>query len=67
MITWFGHVLPDYEDVVRLYDFFLSKVSIRGMKHGIAPENADALQVSENQLHFRVKICRRLSEKENVG
>ena len=27
MITWFGHVLPDYEDVVRLYDFFLSKVS----------------------------------------
>jgi len=25
MITWFGHVLPDYEDVVRLYDFFLSK------------------------------------------
>ena len=31
MITWFGHVLPDYEDVVRLYDFFLSKVSIRGM------------------------------------
>ncbi len=24
VITWFGHVLPDYEDVVRLYDFFLS-------------------------------------------
>lgn len=23
VITWFGHVLPDYEDVVRLYDFFL--------------------------------------------
>ena len=32
----------------------------------IAPKNADALQVSENQLHFRVKICRRLSVKENV-
>ena len=25
MITWFGHVLPDYEDVVRLYDFFLAQ------------------------------------------
>jgi hypothetical protein len=25
MITWYAHVLPDYEDVVRLYDFFLSK------------------------------------------
>ncbi len=25
MITWFGHVLADYHDVVRLYDFFLSK------------------------------------------
>jgi len=24
LITWFGHVLPDYEDVVRLYDFFLA-------------------------------------------
>jgi len=23
LITWFGHVLPDYSDVVRLYDFFL--------------------------------------------
>merc|ERR1712241_821637 len=23
MGTWFGHVLPDYSDVVRLYDFFL--------------------------------------------
>ena len=29
MITWFGHVLPDYEDVVRLYDFFLSKASFQ--------------------------------------
>lgn len=25
VITWFGHVLPNYEDVVRLYDFFLAK------------------------------------------
>ena len=25
LITWFGHVLPDYEDVVRLYDFFLAQ------------------------------------------
>ena len=25
LITWFGHVLPDYDDVVRLYDFFLAK------------------------------------------
>ena len=25
LITWFGHVLPDYNDVVRLYDFFLAK------------------------------------------
>ena len=25
LITWFGHVLPDYSDVVRLYDFFLSE------------------------------------------
>ncbi len=25
LITWFAHVLPDYEDVVRLYDFFLAK------------------------------------------
>ena len=25
LITWFGHVLPDYEDVVRLYDFFLAR------------------------------------------
>lgn len=25
MITWFGHVLPDYKDVVRLYDFFLAQ------------------------------------------
>jgi hypothetical protein len=24
LITWFGHVLPDYSDVVRLYDFFLA-------------------------------------------
>lgn len=22
LITWFGHVLLDYSDVVRLYDFF---------------------------------------------
>ena len=25
LITWFGHVLPDYDDVVRLYDFFLAQ------------------------------------------
>jgi len=25
LITWFGHVLPDYKDVVRLYDFFLAQ------------------------------------------
>ena len=25
LITWFGHVLPDYGDVVRLYDFFLAQ------------------------------------------
>ena len=25
LITWFAHVLPDYEDVVRLYDFFLAQ------------------------------------------
>merc|ERR1719474_322733 len=25
LITWFGHVLPDYSDVVRLYDFFLAQ------------------------------------------
>lgn len=25
LITWFGHVLPDYNDVVRLYDFFLAQ------------------------------------------
>ena len=25
LITWFGHVLPDYTDVVRLYDFFLAQ------------------------------------------
>lgn len=25
LITWFGHVLPNYDDVVRLYDFFLSR------------------------------------------
>ena len=24
LITWFGHVLPNYCDVVRLYDFFLA-------------------------------------------
>ena len=24
LITWFGHVLPNYSDVVRLYDFFLA-------------------------------------------
>ena len=24
LITWFGHVLPQYSDVVRLYDFFLA-------------------------------------------
>jgi len=24
LITWFGHVLADYKDVVRLYDFFLA-------------------------------------------
>ena len=24
LITWFGHVLPNYKDVVRLYDFFLA-------------------------------------------
>ena len=24
LITWFGHVLPVYSDVVRLYDFFLA-------------------------------------------
>ena len=23
MLTWFAHVLPNYKDVVRLYDFFL--------------------------------------------
>ncbi|TRY63656.1 hypothetical protein TCAL_02045 [Tigriopus californicus] len=28
VITWFGHVLPDYEDVVRLYDFFLAKPAL---------------------------------------
>ena len=25
LITWFSHVLPDYEDVVRLFDFFLAQ------------------------------------------
>ena len=25
LITWFGHVLPDYGDVVRLYDFFMAQ------------------------------------------
>ena len=25
LITWFGHVLPDYGDVVRLYDYFLAQ------------------------------------------
>lgn len=25
LITWFGHVLPNYTDVVRLYDFFLAQ------------------------------------------
>ena len=25
LITWFGHVLPDYDDVVRLYGFFLAQ------------------------------------------
>lgn len=25
VITWFGHVLPHYDDVVRLYDFFLAQ------------------------------------------
>jgi hypothetical protein len=25
LITWFGHVLPNYNDVVRLYDYFLSQ------------------------------------------
>ena len=24
LITWFGHVLPVYSDVVRLYDFFIA-------------------------------------------
>ena len=28
LITWFGHVLPDYSDVVRLYDFFLAGPSL---------------------------------------
>ena len=25
LITWFSHVLPDYKDVVRLFDFFLAQ------------------------------------------
>merc|ERR1712088_1218822 len=24
LITWFSHVLPNYKDVVRLFDFFLA-------------------------------------------
>lgn len=26
LITWFSHVLPDYKDVVRLFDFFLAHI-----------------------------------------
>ena len=25
LITWFSHVMPDYTDVVRLFDFFLAQ------------------------------------------
>ena len=55
MITWFGHVLPDYEDVVRLYDFFLSKVSIRGMYTLQCCRKCRRRLSLKNQLHFRVK------------
>jgi len=24
LITWYGHVLSDFQDIVRLYDFFMA-------------------------------------------
>ena len=37
LITWFSHVLPNYQDVVRLFDFFLAQPAATSNKSFMMP------------------------------
>merc|ERR1719210_1968604 len=54
LITWFGHVLPDYNDVVRLYDFFLAQPPMMAiyLATSIVLHKSDHLKTVECDMAF---------------
>ena len=49
LITWFSHVLPNYQDVVRLFDFFLAQPASQALQaSGPEESSKDGHMVGRN-------------------